>query len=68
MWRGPPLAEFASLPFAAAEIARLEEQRLAAIELRMEANLGGRAPRRARPRARGGSRPSIRGASACTAS
>ena len=39
MWRGPPLAEFASLPFAAAEIARFEEQRLAAIELRVEADL-----------------------------
>jgi predicted ATPase/DNA-binding SARP family transcriptional activator len=39
LWRGPPLAELASLPFAAAEIARLEEQRLEAVELRMQAAL-----------------------------
>ena len=30
LWRGPPLAELAFEPFAQAEIARLEEQRLAA--------------------------------------
>ena len=36
---GPPLAELASEPFAPAEIARLEEQRLAALELRVEADL-----------------------------
>ena len=39
LWRGPPLAELAALPFAPAEIARLEEERLAAIELRMQAGL-----------------------------
>jgi predicted ATPase/DNA-binding SARP family transcriptional activator len=39
LWRGPPLAEFASLPFAQAGIARLQEQRLAAVELRVEADL-----------------------------
>ena len=39
LWRGPPLAEVASAPFAPAEIARLEEQRLAAVELRVEADL-----------------------------
>ena len=39
LWRGPPLAEFGALPFAAAEIARLEEQRLAAVELRVQADL-----------------------------
>jgi predicted ATPase/DNA-binding SARP family transcriptional activator len=39
LWRGPPLAELAGLPFAPAEIARLEEQRLAALELRVEADL-----------------------------
>jgi hypothetical protein len=39
LWRGPPLAELASLPFAPAEIAHLEEQRLAALELRVEAEL-----------------------------
>ena len=39
LWRGPPLAEVASLPFAPSEITRLEEQRLAALELRVEADL-----------------------------
>src|SRR4051794_27310663 len=38
-WRGPPLAELAATPFAPAEIARLEEQHLAALELRVEADL-----------------------------
>ena len=42
LWRGPPLIELAELPFAAAEIARLEEQRLAALELRVEADLAAR--------------------------
>ena len=40
VWRGPALAELAQEPFAAAEIARLEAQRLAALELRIEADLG----------------------------
>jgi WD40 repeat protein/DNA-binding SARP family transcriptional activator len=39
LWRGPPLADFASEPFAPAEIARLEEQRLEALETRLEADL-----------------------------
>lgn len=39
IWRGPPLAELAFEPFAGAEIARLEEQRLAALESRLEADL-----------------------------
>ena len=39
LWRGPPLAELASAPFAPGEIARLEEQHLAALELRVEADL-----------------------------
>ncbi len=39
LWRGPPLAELAWAPFAPAEIARLEEQRLAAVEVRIEADL-----------------------------
>ena len=34
LWRGPPLADFAYEPFAQAEIARLEELRLAALEQR----------------------------------
>ena len=39
LWRGPPLAEFAYDGFAQAEIARLEELRLAALEARIEADL-----------------------------
>src|SRR3954468_8412541 len=40
LWRGPPLAELEFEPFAQAEIARLEEERLAALEARLEADLG----------------------------
>src|SRR4051794_19467168 len=40
LWRGPPLPELASTPFAPADIARLEEQHLAAIEVRIAADLG----------------------------
>ena len=39
LWRGRPLAELVSEPFAQAEIARLEEQRLGALETRLEADL-----------------------------
>jgi DNA-binding SARP family transcriptional activator/streptogramin lyase len=39
LWRGPPLSDFASEPFSHAEIARLEELRLAALEERIEADL-----------------------------
>ncbi len=39
LWRGQPLADFAYEPFAQAEIARLEELRLAAVERRIEADL-----------------------------
>jgi DNA-binding SARP family transcriptional activator len=39
LWRGPPLADLAFEPFAQPEIARLEEQRLAALEARLEADL-----------------------------
>ena len=39
LWRGRPLADFEFEPFAQAEIARLEELRLAALERRMEADL-----------------------------
>ncbi len=39
LWRGPALSEFAFEPFAQAEIARLEELRLVAIEDRIEAEL-----------------------------
>ena len=39
LWRGEPLGDLASLPFAAAGIARLEEQRLEALELRIDADL-----------------------------
>jgi YVTN family beta-propeller protein len=39
LWRGPPLQDFASEPFAQTEIARLEELRLIALEERIEADL-----------------------------
>ncbi len=39
LWRGPPLDEFAYEPFAAAEIPRLAELRLRALEERIEADL-----------------------------
>ena len=39
LWRGAPLADFAFEPFAQAEIARLEELRLAAVEDSNEARL-----------------------------
>ena len=39
MWRGPPLAEFAGQHFAQAEIARLEDLRVAALEELIEAKL-----------------------------
>src|SRR4051794_39262229 len=39
VWRGPALADFAYDPFAQAEIARLEELRLEALEDRIEADL-----------------------------
>jgi DNA-binding SARP family transcriptional activator len=40
VWRGPPLADFTYEPFAQAEIARLEEARLATLEDRIDADLG----------------------------
>jgi DNA-binding SARP family transcriptional activator len=39
LWRGPALSEFVYARFAQAEIARLEERRLAVIEQRIEAEL-----------------------------
>jgi DNA-binding SARP family transcriptional activator len=39
LWRGAPLADLAYEPFARAEIARLEESRLAAQEQRLDAEL-----------------------------
>lgn len=39
LWRGRPLADLASEPFAQAEIRRLEELRLTAVETRAEADL-----------------------------
>ena len=44
MWRGPALADFAYEPFAQAEIARLEESRLAALEDRVDADLASGEP------------------------
>jgi DNA-binding SARP family transcriptional activator len=39
LWRGPPFAEFVSEPFARDAGARLEDERLAALEERIEADL-----------------------------
>jgi len=39
LWRGPPLADFRYEPWAQAEITRLEEMRLAALEERIDAEL-----------------------------
>lgn len=39
LWRGPALADFAHEPFAQAEIARLDELRLTAVEARVDADL-----------------------------
>jgi predicted ATPase/DNA-binding SARP family transcriptional activator len=39
LWRGPALADLASVPFAQTEILRLEEQRAAAYEDRIDADL-----------------------------
>ena len=39
LWRGPALQDVAYEPFAQSEIARLEEQRLSALETRVEADL-----------------------------
>ena len=39
LWRGEPLAEFADQAFAAAELGRLKELRLAALEARVDADL-----------------------------
>ncbi|HZB86942.1 MAG TPA: BTAD domain-containing putative transcriptional regulator, partial [Gaiellaceae bacterium] len=39
LWRGRPLADLAEAPFAAIEAGRLEEERLAALERRLEADL-----------------------------
>ena len=39
LWRGPPLDDVAGEPFAAAEIGRLEELRLAALELAIDHDL-----------------------------
>jgi DNA-binding SARP family transcriptional activator/tetratricopeptide (TPR) repeat protein len=39
LWRGPPLGDFSFEPFAAAEIGRLEELHMTALEDRIEADL-----------------------------
>src|SRR5581483_5655164 len=39
LWRGPPLADFGSHPFAQSDIARLEDERLACLEDRIEQDL-----------------------------
>src|SRR5262249_40447611 len=39
LWRGPALADLEAVPFAQAESLRLEEQRLSALEERLDADL-----------------------------
>jgi predicted ATPase/DNA-binding SARP family transcriptional activator len=39
LWRGPPLSDLAQVSFLRDEIARLEERRLAGLELRIEAEI-----------------------------
>ena len=53
LWRGPPLADLAFEGFVQDAGARLEEQRLEALELRIEADLRARPSRGGRGRARG---------------
>ena len=53
LWRGAPLADVASEPFAAPEIGRLEELHMRAIELAIDAE----SPPGATPRWSPGSRP-----------
>jgi DNA-binding SARP family transcriptional activator len=57
MWRGAPLADLAYEPFAQPEIARLEEQRVAAFEELAEAKLALGPPCGGRRRAGGADRP-----------
>jgi YVTN family beta-propeller protein len=40
LWRGPPLSQFTYEPFAQSEITRLDALRLAAVEKRIDAELG----------------------------
>ena len=46
LWRDTPLADLSAEPFAATAIARLEEQRLEALEQRIDADLALGRPRR----------------------
>jgi class 3 adenylate cyclase/DNA-binding SARP family transcriptional activator len=39
LWRGPPLCDFAALPFAQSDLARLEDERLACLEERIDQDL-----------------------------
>ena len=64
LWRGPPLADLEYEPFAQAEIARLRELRLAALEQRIDADLAAGATRSSSASSRRWS-PSTRCASGC---
>ena len=55
LWRGAPLADLAYEPFAQAEIGRLEELRVTALEELVEAQARARPPRRGDRAARGSS-------------
>ena len=67
LWRGPALADLAYEPFAQSAAARLDEDRLAALEARIDVDLDGGPARRARRRARGARRRRTRTASGCRA-
>ena len=68
LWRGPPLADLAFEPFAAAEIARLEELRRGAREDLIDAELELRRPRATSIPSSRRSSPSTRSASGPAAS
>ena len=68
LWRGAALADVADEPFAAAEIRRLDELRLRAIELADRRRTGRGPPRRADRRARRAGRARTRCTSVCTRS
>ncbi len=68
LWRGAPLADVASEPFAGAEIRRLEELHLRAIELAIDAELAAGTPRRGDRPPRGAARRASRSTSASTPS
>ena len=66
LWRGPPLADVADEPFAAAQIRRLEGLRLRAAELAVEADLAAGREQAALTAGSSACSRSIRSTSGCT--